>query len=209
MGSKFQSGNLFHFFFFLFHLLFWALHLIPTLNFSQSRELSFISPENQSLERELSSRLVEDFVGSECPETWLSSTLSVSNCECCILFSGYLFVSKPRAGLCRGNQLASQSCPPTCHSPWPDLLLFISGPCVSQTCFDISYQWLWALSLSPRRFMPFCFCLKHFLFWPCPWHMDFPEPGIKLWLLNLFGAILVEFHKGEDIDTWAQNTRFN
>lgn len=39
--------------------------------------------------------------------------------------------------------------------------------------------------------------------------MDFPEPGIKLWLLNLFGAILVEFHKGEDIDTWAQNTRFN
>lgn len=143
-----------------FHPFFWALCLILTLNFSQSRALSFISPENKPLpfsrERKGSYlvRLVEDLVGSECSENWLFSNFLVLSCERRIHFSLVLFVSKPQARLCKTNWLASQSCP-TFHSTLPDQLHSSAGLPFSTngvsliSCFGPSLV-LW--------FTPFCFC---------------------------------------------------
>lgn len=99
VGSSFQS--------ILLHALFWLLRLIPTLSFSQPSAPSFISPEDKLLAfsrdrgEGVLAALVEDFVGSECPENWLASNLLILSCERHIHFFMVLFVSEPQVRLCR------------------------------------------------------------------------------------------------------------
>lgn len=105
---------------------------IPTLSFSQSRALSFISPEDKLLAfsrdrgEGVLATLVEDFVGSECPENWLSSNLLILSYEHHIHFFMVLFVSEPQGRLCGAySSLLSR---PAFWSTLPEHLTLISVP---------------------------------------------------------------------------------
>lgn len=128
---------------------------IPTLSFSQSRALSFISPEDKLLAFSRDRRegvlatLVENFVGSECPENWLSSNFLILSCEHHIHFSWCFLSLSPRRGSARPTAHFSvvQLSAPLCQNTWPSS----AGLHLPQTYWHL-FSTVGVLSLSPCRF---------------------------------------------------------
>ena len=132
-----------------------ALSPIPTLSFSQSRALSFISLEDKLLAFSRDRRegvlatLVENFVGSECPENWLSSNFLILSCEHHIHFSWCFLSLSPRRGSARPTAHFSvvQLSAPLCQNTWPSS----AGLHLPQTYWHL-FSTVGVLSLSPCRF---------------------------------------------------------